>query len=104
MSKLSFANRQLQGIKYKEIIGISPVRIWDALCYPATGKFRMKGWIIILRITQNEALALHKKGIAYGENGLKVTTSRHTGKHYYLTESRKNIVLLNKYRNGCKVK
>lgn len=60
--------------------------------------------IIILRISQNEALALHKMGVAYGENGLKATTSRHTGKHYFMTESRKNIMLLEKYRNSCKAK
>ena len=41
---------------------------------------------------------LLSKGVRYGENGIKHTTSRHTGKKYYLCESGRNLKILNEYR------
>lgn len=52
------------------------------------------------KITQQEASYLHSKGVKYGENGMKVTTSRHSGKQTYLCESLRNMKLLNDYRNA----
>lgn len=38
-------------------------------------------------------------GVKYGENGIVHTTSKHSGKTYFVTESRKNMEKLNTIRN-----
>lgn len=46
---------------------------------------------------QKEAFYLASKGVKYGENGITVTTSRHSGKSYFLCESEENLWLLKEY-------
>lgn len=47
---------------------------------------------------------LISKGVPFGENGLKCTTSRHSGKTYRLCESNRNMKLLDDYRKSIIVK
>ena len=59
----------------------------------------MKGVKVILVITKQEKDKLLQMGVKYGENGIVHTTSKHSGKTYFLTESKKNIEKLNTIRN-----
>lgn len=59
----------------------------------------MKEGIIIISITQKEAFYLNKeKNVPYGEGGISVTHSRHSGKSYRLCEAHKRI--LENYRKS----
>ena len=57
-------------------------------------------WIKIVDITQKEAFYLNAHGIPYHEDGISVTSSRHSGRSYRLCESKKNLEILKRYRNG----
>lgn len=59
---------------------------------------RKKVYFSLIKITKQEMLYLQGKGIQFGENGITHTSSRHR-RTYYLTESRKCMMLLNEYRN-----
>lgn len=59
-------------------------------------------WINIVKISKSEMEYLTDNGINFGENGIVHTTARHR-RHYYLTESRKCMALLNEYRNKTKI-
>ena len=48
----------------------------------------------------NEVKYLIGKGIDYGYEGISHTTSRHSGTTYYLTESKRNMKVLNEYRRN----
>lgn len=49
----------------------------------------MKGVKVILVITKQEKDKLLSMGVKYGENGIVHTTSKHSGKTYFVTESKK---------------
>jgi len=51
----------------------------------------------LIKISKKEMFYLHNKGVPFGENGITHTTARHR-KTYYLTESKRNKSLLEKYR------
>ena len=51
----------------------------------------------IIKISKNEAQYLIDNGIGYGENGIKSSSSHH--KSWYVTESKRCMYLLDKYRN-----
>ena len=57
-------------------------------------------WIIIISITQKEAFYLNNSGVPYGENGISVTHSNHSGKSYRLCESQNNLIMLKNYRKS----
>lgn len=52
---------------------------------------------LLIKISKSEMEYLQKFGVKFGENGLSHTTARHR-RTYYLTESTKNVALLNAYR------
>lgn len=52
--------------------------------------------IIIIKISKQEAQYLIANGIGYGEGGLKSTSGHY--RSWYVTESKKCMYLLNKYR------
>ncbi len=54
----------------------------------------------MIKISKEEMVYLNNKGIQFGENGITHTTARHR-RTYYLTTSKKNMVLLNTYRFDC---
>ena len=56
--------------------------------------------IIVKLIDYKEVRDLLKRGIKYGEGGIGHTRSRHSGVTYYLTESPRNMKILEKYRNS----
>ena len=58
---------------------------------------------LLVKISKSEMEYLQKSGVKFGENGLSHTTARHR-RTYYLTESVKNMALLNTYREAsvCK--
>ena len=56
----------------------------------------MKEVKIIIRISKKEMKYLVSNGIGYGENGIKSTTGHH--RSWYVTESKRCVTLLNKYR------
>lgn len=60
---------------------------------------KMKGVKVILTITKQEKDKLLSMGVKYGENGIVHTTSKHSGKTYFVTESRKNMEKLNTIRS-----
>ena len=51
----------------------------------------------IIKISKNEAQYLIANGIGYGENGIKSTSGHY--RSCYVTESKKCMYLLKKYRN-----
>ena len=51
----------------------------------------------IIKISKNEAQYLIDNGIGYGENGIKSTSGHY--RSFYVTESKKCMYLLKKYRN-----
>ena len=51
----------------------------------------------IVDITKQEAHALHKEGVPFGEGGISHTYTSH--RRYFLCESKKNLRLLDKLRN-----
>ena len=59
-------------------------------------KFRTKEGFIIIKISKNEAQYLIDNGIGYGEGGLKSTSGHY--RSFYVTESKKCMYLLKKYR------
>ena len=59
----------------------------------------MKGVKVILVITKQEKDKLLSMGVKYGENGIVHTTTKHSGKTYFVTESRKNKKKLDTIRN-----
>ena len=61
-------------------------------------------WIKIVDITQKEAFYLNTHGVPYHEDGISVTSSRHSGRSYRLCESKKNLEMLKRYRNGIIMK
>ena len=65
------------------------------------GKYFQKEGIIIIQITQGEALALNKNyGIKFGVYGGISTTHTKHNKKYFLTETRENVKSLNKIRES----
>ena len=50
----------------------------------------------MIKISKFEAKELNKMGVRYGENGISHTHGHN--KNYFLTESKKNISLLDKLR------
>jgi hypothetical protein len=67
--------------------------------YPIWENIMKVKWIKIVKISKLEMEYLIKNGIKFGENGMCYTTSRHR-RNYYLTESNKNMSLLNEYRKN----
>lgn len=59
----------------------------------------MKEGFFIVTISKQEALYLNTHGVPYGENGIKSSTSRHSGKSYWVCTSSRNMKLLREYRN-----
>lgn len=53
--------------------------------------------MIIIKISKNEAQYLIDNGIGYGDGGLKSTSGHY--RSFYVTESKKCMHLLKKYRN-----
>ncbi len=56
----------------------------------------------MIKISKQEMIYLESNGIRFGENGITHTTARHR-RTYYLTESRKCMDILNKYRSRIKI-
>ena len=63
---------------------------------PFWKKFRTKEGFIIIKISKQEKDYLIANGIGYGENGIKSSSSHH--KSWYVTESKRCMYLLDKYR------
>ena len=62
-----------------------------------------KDVLIIIQINRNEREALIAAGVKCGEGGISVTTSRHSGKTWYLCESWENKKLLRQIRKNQRV-
>ena len=56
-------------------------------------------WTKIVRITKNEMEHLTKNGVKFGEGGIISTSGHH--KSWYVTESRKCMGLLKRYRSAA---
>lgn len=63
---------------------------------PFWKKFRTKEGFIIIKISKQEAQYLIDNGVGYGEGGLKSTSGHY--RSFYVTESKKCMYLLKKYR------
>lgn len=57
----------------------------------------------LIKITKDEMEYLCSSGVKFGEYGISHTNSCHR-RTYYLTESGKNLALLDKYRKSKMVK
>lgn len=57
----------------------------------------------MIKITKAEMEHLQNKGVRFGDGGMSHTVARHR-RTYYLTESRRNLKMLNEYRKGHIVK
>ena len=55
----------------------------------------------MIRITKQERDWLVKNGVKLGDNGISHTVARHR-RTYYLTESKKNMEIYNRYLNQNK--
>lgn len=55
----------------------------------------------MVRISKDELKYLLSKGVKWKNNGISHTYTKHH--HYYLTESQRNMALLEKYRESRKV-
>ena len=62
-------------------------------------EIHMKEGFTIIIISQKEAFYLHEHGVPFGENGIKATSSRHSGKTYRLCTSSRNMKMLKNFRN-----
>lgn len=61
--------------------------------------YRKKGIIILKLYNYNEVKYLVSKGVKFGENGISATRAKNRrAKTWYLTESRRNMSLLNNFR------
>ena len=78
--------------------------IAQIIFYYGRNTFRKKVILIVRLIDYKEVRDLLKRGIKYGEGGISHTRSRHSGVTYYLTESPRNMRILEKYRNSLIVK
>lgn len=54
----------------------------------------------MVNVSKKEMEFLVKNGVGFGEHGIVATTSKHSGRNYYLTESKRNITLLEKFRKS----
>lgn len=75
-----------------EIVGAEPTPA--ILSYWINSERRKEN--IIIKISKQEAQYLIANGIGYGKNGIKSTSSHY--RSWYVTESKKCMYLLNKYR------
>ena len=83
------------------VMGSSPIMPVHLLFW-RNNKRKKETFIII--ISKQEALYLNSQGVPYGENGIKSTTSRHSGKAYRLCTSFRNMKLLKTYRDNVTLK
>ena len=62
-------------------------------------QFSAKGIVILKLYNYNEVKYLVSKGVKFGENGISATRAKNRrAKTWYLTESRRNMSLLNNFR------
>lgn len=61
------------------------------------GKLKLKEGFTILKISKSEATYLMNNNVKFGYGGIRHTTARHR-RNYYMTESVRNLQLLNNYR------
>lgn len=65
----------------------------------------MKEVITIVKITKVEAKFLAQSGVRFKDGGISKTNSCHRKRHtYYLCENKKNMSLLNQFRQNIIVK
>lgn len=57
----------------------------------------------MVKISRNEMEYLVTKGVKYHEDGITSTKSKHSGRTWYLTETKDNMAMLKKYRDSIVV-